>query len=324
MDLVKQTDYVYSVSYIRAIETKLLSDSDFESMILADSFDSAARVLVDKGYSDSKITENNLDAVLKRQSELSWDEVLWAAPKENLTKILIFKNDFHNLKAVLKCIASGKSNFSDYILEPSTIDYKIYVSAAANGNFTELPSHMSSCAKKAYELLNETGDGGISEAIIDKACMDYMYKYAKESGSEFLEGFIKLQNTFYNIKIAKRAENAKKDKEFLQNSLAENSNINILGLISSVLSHSVTEYIASSGMEDVAEKLNISYSEFEKYADNKISQYLKDTKYIIMGVEPLISYILRKQTEIQNVRVILSAKLNGISPDIIRNRIREV
>ena len=43
-----------------------------------------------------------------------------------------------------------------------------------------------------------------------------------------------------------------------------------------------------------------------------------------MGVEPLISYILRKQTEIQNVRVILSAKLNGISPDIIRNRIREV
>ena len=94
MDLVKQTDYVYSVSYIRAIEAKLLSDSDFESMILASDFDSAARVLTDKGYSDTKITAENLDTVLKHQTEHGWDEVLWAAPKENLTDILLFKNDF--------------------------------------------------------------------------------------------------------------------------------------------------------------------------------------------------------------------------------------
>ena len=131
-------------------------------------------------------------------------------------------------------------------------------------------------------------------------------------------------NTFYNIKIAKRAERAAKDKEFLNLALADESQIDRSGLISAALSGSVAEYISSSGFDEAASALEAGYSEFEKYADNKLTDYMKDTKYITMGVEPLISYILRKQTEIQNVRVILNGKTNGISADVIRKRIREV
>ena len=66
MDLVKQADYVYSVSYIRAIEMNLLSDSDFESMLLAADFDAAARVLIRKTLYEINMTDLIKEANLSK------------------------------------------------------------------------------------------------------------------------------------------------------------------------------------------------------------------------------------------------------------------
>ena len=50
----------------------------------------------------------------------------------------------------------------------------------------------------------------------------------------------------------------------------------------------------------------------------------KTSKYINIGPEPIFSYIVAKEAEIKTLRIILVAKLNNLSPDVIRERVREL
>jgi V/A-type H+-transporting ATPase subunit C len=41
-----------------------------------------------------------------------------------------------------------------------------------------------------------------------------------------------------------------------------------------------------------------------------------------MGVEPFIAYLFAKETEIRNVRIIMTGKINRLNDDLIRERLR--
>ena len=73
-----------------------------------------------------------------------------------------------------------------------------------------------------------------------------------------------------------------------------------------------------------AEALAESPSAFERWCDNKIIQTIKPQKYNPFSVEPLVAYVLAKENEIKTVRIILTARLNGLEEEQIRERIREM
>jgi len=66
-----------------------------------------------------------------------------------------------------------------------------------------------------------------------------------------------------------------------------------------------------------------SLTKLEKLSDNYIMNYVKKSRFVTFGVEPLIGYLVAKESEIRNVRIVMVGKINGISPEIIRERLRE-
>ena len=319
---MNRSDYAYSVAYIRAIENKLLSHSDIESLITADTLEAAARFLSDKGYG-SISSLDNIDAVLQEAFSKCFDEVKSIAPKDAPLDVLLYKNDFHNLKVVLKAVQLGIKDYSNYIILPSTINYETIIASVVKGDISSLDDMLSDVAKRAYDILSTTGDSQLCDCLIDKAAMDYSLSVAKESKNEFLEGLVRLSNTLTDIKIAARCVLTGKDADFADISLSEDSMIERGELIRHISSgfSNLLEYIASCGFEKAAAALKISLNEFEKYSDEAIGEYVKDTKYITLGIEPLISYIYSKQNEIQSIRIIINAKLNDIDEEKIRERI---
>lgn len=319
---MNRSDYAYSVAYIRAIENKLLSHSDIESLITADTPEAAARFLSDKGYG-SISSLDNIDTVLQEAFSKCFDEVKSIAPKDAPLDVLLYKNDFHNLKVVLKAVQLGIKDYSNYIILPSTINYETIIASVVKGDISSLDDMLSDVAKRAYDILSTTGDSQLCDCLIDKAAMDYSLSVAKESKNEFLEGLVRLTNTLTDIKIAARCVLTGKDADFADMSLSEDSMIERGELIRhiSLGFSNLLEYIASCGFEKAAAALKISLNEFEKYSDEAIGEYVKDTKYITLGIEPLISYIYSKQNEIQSIRIIINAKLNDIDEEKIRERI---
>lgn len=324
MILLNQTDYAYSSAYIRALENKLLSNTDIEALILAPDFGAASRVLRDKGYSDMEITPENLDEVLKMNLENARAEAIWASPKDNALNIFLYKNDFHNLKAVLKSISSGNKNQERFLLTPTNVDSKQITEAVANVDFSILPEYLKGAGERAFDILNRLNDGALADSLIDKACMDYMLKEAKKTKNEFLIGLVRIENTMSDLKIAERSAKMMKDRNFLESALSDESDIDKEGLILASISNSVSEFLEKSGKKELSVALSKGLHEFEKFADNSINEYIKRAKLVTFGIEPVIAYIHTKQQEAGLIRVILSAKQNSISEEEIRARLRNI
>ena len=64
-------------------------------------------------------------------------------------------------------------------------------------------------------------------------------------------------------------------------------------------------------------------SELEKISDNYLMELNKESKYVVFGPEPLFTYLVAKEREINAVRMIMVSKINNISSDKIRERLRE-
>ena len=65
-------------------------------------------------------------------------------------------------------------------------------------------------------------------------------------------------------------------------------------------------------------------TEFEKIADNDIMRLHESSKSIVFGPEPIFSYLFAKETEIKVLRIIMVSKINKLSPEVIRERLRDL
>ena len=61
----------------------------------------------------------------------------------------------------------------------------------------------------------------------------------------------------------------------------------------------------------------------EAAMDNFLILYLRQTRQRAFGVEPLIGYMLGKEMEIKNLRIIYVCKVNGFGEEPIKERLRD-
>ena len=62
--------------------------------------------------------------------------------------------------------------------------------------------------------------------------------------------------------------------------------------------------------------------DFEKVADDFITEYIGEAKHISFGIEPLIGYIWAKEIELKNVRIILYGKINNFEKEEVFSQLR--
>ena len=77
------------------------------------------------------------------------------------------------------------------------------------------------------------------------------------------------------------------------------------------------------GFSDTIEQALYNYENLDKFCDNYIMSYMKEAKLKALTIEPVVAYIYAKQTEFKNIRIIFTGKLNNISNEKIKERLRE-
>lgn len=65
-------------------------------------------------------------------------------------------------------------------------------------------------------------------------------------------------------------------------------------------------------------------SAFERWCDNKLIRSIRPQIHNPSSIGPLAAYILARENEIKSVRIILSGKLNHLSEESVRERVREM
>lgn len=318
-----ETKYAYAVAYMKTLENKMLTQNEIESLITAKDVLTALKILTDKGFGKSGKNYAAVDELLKDELEKVWEEAKNACPDEAPLDVLLYKNDFHNLKTILKSSVYAVE-WENLVLRPCACEPQLIDDAIKNNNFEDLPEFIKETAKNGYELITKTGDGQLFEIFVDKSELLIMYELAKQSKNDFLIEWSKLESIVANMKIAARCVG--RNKDFIENAIIKIDGVNVHKLIdaSLVSVQEVSTVISDFGYQKVSEALLVSFAEFEKSCDNLKINFIKKAKNSFFGFEPIMAFLIGKEYELQALRIILSCKQNDVGVDIIRERLREL
>ena len=100
---IKDTEYLYLSTKIRAMESRLLDRERMDRMLEAATVEDAAKVLVECGYPElSVVNVDTVDEILAQAREEVFAELSGLAPNEAMLDVFKVKYDYHNAKALLK------------------------------------------------------------------------------------------------------------------------------------------------------------------------------------------------------------------------------
>lgn len=330
---IKEEDYAYASARIRAKETRLLKRSHFDRMLDASNADEAYKVLTESEYG---ISGKSIASVFAYE-ELLADEMkkcymllLEITPQAEVVRAFQRRHDYFNIKVLLKSEFSGKDT-PDVLMDTGTIDKEALKVMIRERDHSELAPIMQEAVDQTRELFSKTQDPQIVDIILDKASYHQMAIDFKEIDSPFLHRLADLITDTTNIKMFIRARSLNKSWDFIQRILLKDGTIpEKLYFESSDKSiDDFAEEIKGSEYADAVakgwemSKSRRDSSELEKQLDNYIMEYIQGAKLVTMGVEPLIAYLFAKEAEIRNVRIIMTAKINKLSIDLVRERLRE-
>lgn len=320
---MKNKDYLFAVSAIRANELSLLKDSDLEQLINAPDYKKAVNILTDKGFKEPD--GNNYSEMLDSELEKTWSLINENAPEADALKTFIVKNDFQNLKAIIKSEMT-ENDAQKYFVSPCVFDAKKMLELVKERKFSLLPEFIAPAAAKAYDTIVKTGNGQLCDIIIDTAALEAVIAFSKKSNDKTLIDYAERFCLFTDLKTAYRSIKTKKNRTFLEAAVAENSLLEKAQLVDAALSgeEAFFELLTQKGFSGEKAALESGTSSFEKYCDDELMRIMKQAKMTVFGISPLAGYYVARETEIKCLRIILSAKLSGASDEIIRERMREL
>ncbi len=329
--VLDDTIYAYAVGRTRALETKLVDKGRYERMIEASTAEEAVKVLGESDYSTviSELSDiHNFESMLVSELKKSFEVVKNISPSPELIDILTLRYDIHNLKVLFK--SKYLNVKSDLLVPVGSMDIAKLEFAVFEENYRDFPPNIRSAAETITDEFMLNRDPQVIDLILDRVLYKQLMIISKEKKLVYLQGLFARQIDLVNFRTLIRVKKMGMGADFLKRSLLEEGTIAIDRLVtlmnepleSLVTSFSMSQYadLLAEGVNEWQEKE--SASRFEKLSDDYITNYLTRAKWMPFGYEPLLGYLWAKEIEIKNIRLILVGKINGLSNEAIRERLR--
>ncbi len=327
-------DFIQGVTRTRVLETRLLSGTRIDRVIEAKDIQEIYKILNETEYANAvqgvnrddeyeKVLSSELKRVYKLMREISKEPIV--------VDILALKYDYHNLKVMIKEDKFSK-DLSDLYSPLGTQDLKKLKSNYSDENFKEINPEFSDAIEAVLKDLEINNDPQRIDIIMDKYYFKHMYKMASETKIDLFVEYVKDMIDFINVRSIIRLKNQGKDFKFADDVILENGNIEketILASLNDSTDSMINKFrhskISSGLLKGLESYKNTNrLSDLEKNMDNYLMELNKPSKNIHFGPEPIFSYIVAKESEVKTLRIIMVAKLNNLSPEVIRGRVRDL
>ena len=133
--------------------------------------------------------------------------------------VLSYPNWFHNLKAAVKEVCTGKSGANIYF-EGTPISKEEMTRIIREKDYQALPENMREAASEAVDTLLHSGDGQLCDVIIDRATMEAILAAGKKSKAAIIRDYAESTVAVANIKVAVRCCKTGKSLEFMKRAMA--------------------------------------------------------------------------------------------------------
>jgi V/A-type H+-transporting ATPase subunit C len=331
LNKIKDVDYLYATARLRALEREMLTARDFQKMVdaatLEESYKTANDVSLHSSLPAARY-EEAISAMLSR----AWALVEELTGGHPALSVFRFKYDGHNLKTILKSQALGSDPLP--VMSPlGTQAPEALLAAWREQKLESLPPLLADAAQKAGEALAKTGDPQKVDILLDRAVLEGMLQLAKEIDFDFLTDIVRTYIDIENLRTAVRLKRIGRDAGQFKRLAIEGGKLPLDRLFEAYPAEGfdalrdalfVTEYHSHfapllEGLQNPRKPL----TEFERGADNYQLLLLRRSRLVSFGFEPVLSYLLAKENEAKQIRIVLASKAAGVEREKIRERLRE-
>lgn len=328
MSKQRDIDYLFISTRLRSLENRLLTRERMERMLEARTDEDAAKVLAECGYQGlDPLSTQALERSLAQARAETFSELASMAPNPQIVDVFRMKYDYHNAKAVIKCAATNQ-DAARLLIDAGRVGAAKLQDAVLRGDYTEVPDAMRRAMEDASDVLSATGDPQRCDFVLDRAYYAELSQVAKDSGSSFLQSYVRLMVDAANLKSAVRTMRMHKDIEFLYAVTMAGGNVDKTSIASAVMAGGGLEGVFAGPLQAAA-ALGDSVASggrqtaFEKACDDALNAYLQKSRLTPFGDSVLVAYMAAKENEITAARIILSGRLSGVGAESIRERLRD-
>jgi len=348
-----------AVGRIRVMEKRLLRKQDLLQLLESKSLETAMGQLRDSTYGPYISKLENVEAfngILQEALRDSYDYATEISPEPLVTGTYRARYDFHNMKVLVKARLLGIPEEREASSDLGNLE----ISKLAE-IIESLETDESGTVFEDYEEPNEKATAEFRTALLDSyvelrrllaedACkrtkapspleLDSFidrayYKWAKRMYERFgyrgLVEFLSSETDILNLKMLMRAKRLRIPEGIFKKIVLPGGTVpdeRLVEVYDKDLSKLVRLYrktqweeLARSGVS-VLERED-SLTMWEKECDNALMRLFKRAKILSIGPEPVIGYIAGRETEVKNLRIILSGKQSLVPAEVISERLRE-
>lgn len=341
---MNRENFIAASTSTRIYEDDLLKARDLERLNDYGSLREVINGLNDSSYA-SFIAELDRDEdyeeILNKELVRVYEKISEVTPDKNISQYLLEKYNFHNLKLVVKEIIQ-EEDYSKIYSPMANIDTAYIKRELIKLGDDELildeiggkdeRNIYLAYAKEAIDSYKESENPAMIDISLDKSYYERLLDLAKKTGLDSLITYTKESIDLINIKTILRIRGQKLDLEYLRNCLIEGGNLDkddllemasmdISGILVRTSSLAINSYLAKCLDRDKTDTENLL--DLEKTIDDHFMDFAKKAKSMTYGPEVLLGFLIAKEQEIKNLRIIFISKLNSLPKDFTRERLRE-
>ncbi|HOD93828.1 MAG TPA: V-type ATPase subunit [Clostridia bacterium] len=312
--MIDTTRYAYSVGRVRVAENYMMDEMKLLRLVDAPDIKEAIRILAECRYKE----DEDYMVMLKNEQKSLYSYIRSIIPDKKVFDAFFFKFDIHNLKVLLKS-EFLKKPYHEIALDMGVFKFDELKEFLRNRDFSKLPQIIGNATQESIEEFLKTNDPQLIDLILDNAYYTFFNDIISRTHDTFLKEFMMIQTDLINLKAFIRIRKIFRKESFLDYAIIQKGSIGKENYhrLYEADDQTLYDFLKKTRYSAIFEKGNI-----EKNCDDYMTDFLRSNRYDPLGISPVVGYMLGKETEIKNARIVMIGKANKISKEKTKERLR--
>ena len=218
---------------------------------------------------------------------------------------------------------------------PSLIDPAVLFRSIRDRRPELVPDWLYDLAGRAAQRYLQSYDTARMDMLIDYEAWKQATHIAELLENDFFIGYLALRRDLINLEILLRCRSLHTGREFMRLTLLPEASLSTDELLDvysleadDFLAWLATLPIAGRLGKDEMSNLVAEYgrpgtaAHYNRLADQLVLEWLDQAKRVLRGPEIPLAYLLRRELEIKNIRIVITCMRNGLPPAKARDLAR--
>ncbi len=321
-----QPSISYACGRIGVLKRSALTRAQIERLLAAPQITEARRVLMDIGFTAAD--QNDYQAAADRHIRTACDLIQAVTTDKRMTDCFFLRYDVHNLKVLIK--SRHLAHAPEFLSSCGSIDVEKLKHCVADRTYAMLPAELSESLKKLEKRIAVEFDPLLVDAMLDQAMFRQIFKNLEDQEHTPAYRYFQAKADLLNLTMLLRVRAMGKDAAFFESLALSGGKAGIRSFVNGFADNERLVRLAGPygmGVKQAAQAAALDPKKlpyFEKVVDDYLYGLFKPYRYEPAAIEVLVAFLLQKQREAADVRLILTGKINGFAPEAVQERVREL